>query len=170
MNEPIEMRYLCDTRNNKRIVYDPFHSHTATHFNDAPDLKDLVVQILSHRDIDGEYLGFDVDMGKPVGNMDVVDVNTDDEIIYAKRKNRDEYVPFVKNRLPQQCSYVSIALKQLDDDSYELQSAWIGEFESPPFPEEKSATAESVPFWNQHAFVWGSQGIQEDTITNRCPW
>ena len=164
------MRYLCETLDNKRILYDPVHSHTATHFNDAPGLKDLVVQLLSHRYIDGGPLGFDVDMGNPVGNKDVVDVNQGDEIVYAKRKNRAEYVSFIKNRQPQPCSYVSISLKQLDPTSYELQSTWIGEFESPPFPGDKSATRESIPFWNRHAFVWGTQGIQEDTITNQCPW
>ena len=170
MNESDGMHYLCHTQNNNRVLYDPLHSHTATHFNDAPDLKNLVIQILSSRDIDGDYLGFDVDMGKPIGHMDVVDVTADDEIIYAKRKNRDEYVPFVKNRQPKPCSYVSLALKQIDADNYELQSAWIGEFESPPFPGEKSATAESIPFWNRHAFVWGSQGIQENTLTIQRPW
>lgn len=102
--------------------------------------------------------------------MDVVEVTPDDEIIYAKRKNRDEYIPFVKMRKQQPSSYVSLALKRLDNGNYELQSAWIGEFESPPFPEKIDATVESMPFWDKHAFVWGTQSVQEYTITMQCPW
>jgi hypothetical protein len=65
---------------------------------------------------------------------------------------------------------VSIALRKYEQTKYELESAWIGEFDSPPFPEEADATAVSIPFWEKHAFGWGSQGVQEDSITHQRPW
>lgn len=164
------LSYLCTSKNGLDIYYDPIKSHTATHFNDASGLQQIVKDLLQEYDIQNDYEGFDIDAQKVVGVKDVVDVNEGDELIYAKRINRNEYVPFVINREPQPCSIVSIALRKYEDAKYELESAWIGEFDSPPFPEETNATAESVPFWEKHAFVWGSQRVQDNTITRQRPW
>jgi hypothetical protein len=162
--------YLCTSKNGPDIYYDPVDSHAATHFNDAPGLQEIVKDLLQRHDIQNEYEGFDIDAQTVVGVKDVVDVNEGDELIYAKRINRNEHVPFVMNRKPQPCSIVSIALRKYEDGKYELESAWIGEFDSPPFPEEGHATPDSVPFWDKHAFVWRSQGVQEDSITHQRPW
>ncbi len=162
-------QFLCTSKNNKDVYYDPIHSHAATHFNDAPELKDVVIEIITNKDLLGNKIEFDKDMSRVVGNMDVVDVDSTDDLLYAKRKNRNEYVPFTKSRTAQPTSFVSMGLI-LKDESYELTSAWFGGFESPPFPGEASATQDSIDFWNKHAFVWGSQGVQEETITYTCPW
>ena len=154
----------------RAFYYDPINSHAATHFNDAPRLKGIAVDVLSRRNVRTNPLEFDIDMKMSIGNKDVVDVDEYDEIVYAKRKNRDEYVLFVKNRYPQPCPYVSISLRAHGHDSYLLPSTWIGEFESPPFPGESSATSESAAFWNRHAFVWGGQGIQDGSETAVRPW
>ena len=170
MNLTAQMQPLCDSRNGKRVMYDPVYSHAATHFADAPGLAEVVIEIISNRDLYGEKIEFDTDMGRIIGEMDVVDVNERDDILYAKRKNRDLYVPFVKNRSRQPTNLVSIGLLWRDGSHYELTSAWFGELESPPFPGEEGAGRESIDFWNIHAFVWGSQSVQEDTITPVCPW
>lgn len=165
-----DLEFLCNSKNGRQVVYDPIHSHATTHFNDAPQLKDVVIEIISAKELHNEKYEFDTDMGRIIGNKDVVNVHETDELLYAKRKNRDEFVPFVKNRNPQPTSLVSMGLVLQEDESYLLTSAWFGEFESPPFPGEAIATPESVPFWNKHAFVWGSQGVQDDTVTSICPW
>lgn len=165
-----KLQFLCLSSNGRRVSYDPVHSHAATHFHDAPQLKDVVIEIIEAKELVGDKYEFDTDTGRIVGDMDVVDVDESDEVIYAKRKNRDEYVPFVKNRSTQPTQLVSMGLVLQNDGTYELTSAWFGEFESPPFPGESSATAESAHFWNRHAFVWGSQGVQENTITTARPW
>ena len=77
---------LCTSANGMKIVFDPINSHTATHFKDAPQLKNLVSELLSSMHLEGELIAKDVDMGRIVGNSDVVEVNNDDEIVYAMRK------------------------------------------------------------------------------------
>lgn len=95
-----------------------------------------------------------------------------DDIVYALRKNRQEqgYVPFTKSRKAQLNSHVSMHLNKIDSDNYELASAWIGEMDSPPFPEDPNATADSSEYWSKHAFVWGSQEIISGSEQIVCPW
>jgi hypothetical protein len=163
---------LCRSRNGKHVYYNPINSHAATHFTDTPQLKELVIEVLKNRDLNDDNLEFDIDMGRVVGTTDVVEVDDADEIVYALRKNRAEqgYVPFTKSRKGQPDSFISIALVANQDGSCELSSAWIGVWDDPPFPQEPHAPPESKVYWSKHAFVWGSQEIEEGTETSDCPW
>lgn len=163
---------LCLSKNGKRIVYDPVDSHTATHFNDAPTLRAIAEQLLSSMSLKDDLIAKDIDMGKVVGNSDVVEVDEKDEIIYAMRRNREDqgYVPFTKSQSTQPSTKISIYLVKKDSDTYELSSIWIGEYESPMFPQMSNATADSVPYWKKHAFVWGSQEVIPGSILEECPW
>jgi hypothetical protein len=164
--------YLCDSSNGKHVTYDEVDSHAATHFNDKPELKKLVTAILSGKSLSEPIVTMDVDMGETIGTTDVVEVDESDEIVYAIRIKREDqgYVPFTKSRVVQESSHVSLYLIEKDSTTYELSSAWIGEFESPPFPQMPNPTAESIPYWTKHAFVWGSQKIEPGTAINICPW
>ncbi len=158
--------------NGKRVVFDPVHSHAATHLKDAPTLRALAKELLSNMSLEGDLIAKDVDTGKVVGNSDVVETDDKDDVVYARRKNREDqgYVPFTKSRSPQPSTKISIYLVKKDDENYELSSVWIGEYESPMFPQMSNATAESVPYWSKHAFVWGSQEITPGSILAKCPW
>jgi hypothetical protein len=163
---------LCQSANGKRIIFDPTGSHTATHFDDAPGLRDLATELLAGMELNEPIIARDVDLGRTIGNTDVVQVNESDEIVYAMRKYREDqgFVPFTKSRPAEPSNFVSIYLTRCDDSTYELQSAWIGEYESPPFPQMENATAESIPYWDKHAFVWGSQETIAGTERKDCPW
>lgn len=164
--------YLCTTANGIRIVFDPVHSHTATHFKDAPSLKHQVKNLLGSLVVVDDLIAQEFDMGKIIGDCNVIETDEKDEIIYAIRKNRRDqgYVPFTKSRTSQPCSLISIHLVKKTAETYELSSVWIGEYESPMFPQMENATAESIPYWRQHAFVWGSQEIIPGTELSQCPW
>ena len=164
--------YLGNSANGRRISYDAVNSHTATHFNDTPGLRELVVSVLSGRELSGPIVTLDIDMGEPIGTSDVVEVDETDTIVYAMRLKREDQgrVPFTKSRPAQPCSHLSMYLIEKDHDTCELASAWIGEFESPPFPEMANATPESIKYWSRHAFVWGSQKIMPGTMIEHCPW
>ena len=163
---------LCITANNMKVVFDPTNSHASTPFKDSPVLKKLTVVLLENMDIEGDLIAKDFDMKRTVGNTDVVDINEKDEVVYAMRKHREDqgYVPFTKSNASQPSNLISIYLVKKSEDTYELSSVWIGEYDSPMFPQMSNATKDSIPYWSKHAFVWGSQEIIPGTERPDCPW
>lgn len=151
------------------MYYDPSDSHAATHFADALGLKELTREITARTVLHGDVMFFDTDMGRAVGNTDEVTNDEDDEIVFAKRRNRNVYTSFNKSKRSQPCSVVTTVYKKQNDESYELASAWIGSAGSPSFPGEPDETPESKPYWLVHSPVWGSQEIQPGTETTVCP-
>jgi len=163
---------LCRSANGKPIYFDPVGSHTATHFEDAPGLRQVTIEALQTQNLVQPLEVMQIDMHRPIGVTDVVAVSDADDIVYAMRKLREDqgWVPFTKSQSSQPCSLLSLHLKQRSDGSYELASVWIGELDSPPFPQMANATAESVPYWHKRAFTWGSQQIIPGSECTDCPW
>jgi hypothetical protein len=155
--------------NGKRITYDPAHSHASTHFADTPQIRPYVKQIIEQTDVSGKNMEFDVDTGVILGMSDLVVTEKNDEIVYAIRKNRDRHMRFTKSQRAQPSSMIAISLTRLDDNTYDLYSAWLGT-QTPPTPNSPHANLKSKPFWSTHALVWGTQKILPGTETTRCPW
>lgn len=171
-NKP-QQKLLCVSKNGRRVTYDPVHSHAATHLEDTPQLKELVAEVVSRMNLNGEEIKTHVDLGRIVGTCDVVEVDEMDDIVYAMRKNREEDgpVPFTKTREATPCSSVAVHLVPQPDGSYELSSAWIGVFEEDePFPGSPDATEKSAEYWRHYAFVRGSQEVIPGTETTERPW
>lgn len=168
----INLEQLCMSANHKLIMFDPIHSHTATHFNDSPGLRDIVINIISKEKLTEPVIAKDIDMGKNIGDSDVVEIDESDDLIYAMRKNRENqgYIPLTKSRTSQPSRLVSIYLVRKNKSTYELLSTWIGKYDSPPFPQMDNASDESIPYWNKHAFVWGNQETIPGTEIFNCPW
>lgn len=168
------LELLATNNTGSTIYYDSVNSHAATHFKDAPELKDLVKGILMELELHNQEFVGHIDMKQVVGTMDVVETDDTDEIIYAIRENRgnDGLVPFTKSRKGNPCQYVSLHLIPKGEHSYELSSAWIGTFskDDAPFPESPRANEHSINFWSRHAFVYGSQEIIPGTETTVRPW
>ena len=157
------------SKNHAAVVYDPDGSHAATHFTDTPQLKELVREVIAATTTTGQQMWFEADIGRVVGVSSLVETDTTDDIVYAKRVNRDTYTRFTKNREPQPSSIVTVALTPIDKEGYELSSAWIGPV-GYSFPDDPNAVPESREYWAKHALVWGTQEIQAGTETKRCPW
>lgn len=157
------------TKNNRLVYVDTKGSHAATHISATPDLlalvKDLIAGLMATRD--NIYL--DKDMGRIVGLSDLVETDERDEILYAKRLNRDNYTRFVRHRKAVPTTKVTVVLHKDAKGDYELWSAWIGAA-VPQFPGDANETAESKPFWRRHALVWGNQAIQAGTEVTDWPW
>ena len=160
---------ICRTANDKAVYYDDETSHAATHLTDTPQLYKLVQDFLSTQNPVEASIFMDHDAGQIVGNTDLVAVTDTDDIVYAKRLNRDNFTKFVRGLRPVATSYFTIVLYRDGSGDYELASAWIGTT-CPTFPDDPKATPESKPFWDKHALVFGNQAIQEDTLTDVCPW
>lgn len=171
----IDLVPIGKSQNGIDVLYDPVYSHAATHLEDTPDLKDLVSEVISALELNGQEIKAHFDMGRIVGTDNMIDVDGTDEIVYGARKNRlhEGLVPFVKNREPQPCPYVTVLLVPKADATYVLLSAWIGVYDEEndePFPQSPDATPQSAEFWSKHAFVYGSQEIIAGTETAERPW
>lgn len=165
--------HFATSKNGIPVVYDPVNSHATTHFEDTPQLKSLVKEIVEGLELNGDSVATHIDMGRIVGKCDVVDIDENDEIVFGIRKNREDdgLVPFVKHRDGDPCSTVAYALI-FKGDRYVLTSAWIGVFDKDdvPFPESSRATERSAVFWRTRAFVYGSQEIIDGTESKTAPW
>jgi len=160
---------IGQTKNGKTVYVDTEGSHAATHIADTPGLVGLVREVVTQLEPTQDNVYIDKDMGRQVGMSDLVETGTHDEILYAKRLNRENYTRFVLNRTAQPTSMVTVILRKDTDGNYELWSAWIGPA-SPQFPGDEHETPQSKPFWQKHALVWGNQAIQPSTEKNEWPW
>ncbi|MCA9318485.1 hypothetical protein KDA06_02490 [Candidatus Saccharibacteria bacterium] len=158
------------SKNNVSVWYDATSSHAATHLRDTPGLTELVIEITQGLTLTDNYYQLHTDMGRVVGPSDLVPTESSDEIVYAKRLNRDTYTVFNKSKSPQPSSLVTTAYQRHNDNTYELISAWIGPSDSPSLPGTERETPGSKEFWTKHALAWGTQDIQPDSLTTRCPW
>ncbi len=161
--------FLAFSRNGVEVTYDPLHSHAATHFEDTPQLKVLVRRIIEQTDLDEEPKEFETNVGRIVGHSDLVETTDNDDIVYAKRKNRDTYARFTRTQSPQPSEWVTVRLEPFGDSTYNLYTAWVGRI-APPFPGNENETPDSRSFWATHALAWGTQEIQIGTETKECPW
>ena len=168
--------FLATSANGIGVYFDPVGSHTATHFADTPQLKDLCKEIIEKTSLERDLIEFETDMGRTVGETDAIVNDPGDVIVYAKRKNRDEFTPFNKSQGPQPSKFVTIALQKQSDGEYELLSAFISPGDtlagepSPPFPGQEHEAPNSKDYWSKHSLAWGTQEIQENTLTSTCPW
>lgn len=171
----MNLEFLALTKNNKKVFYDPIHSHAATHLEDTPQLKSLVIEALPDIILDDGYREFEeleVDMGRVIGNTDGVDIDPGDKLVWAKRKNRDNYTVFNKSKSPRPSTFITMSFSRPANNSYILETAYIsdGQGYSPPFPGDPNETPDSKEYWSKHALAWGTQEIQEGTLIEKCPW
>lgn len=165
----MQRKFLEKAKNGCDVYVDMEHSHAATHLSDKPELLDLAKEMVSEVAPERDYERYEKDFGRPIGTSDLVTTTDVDEIVYAKRLNRDIYTCFVKNRTPEPTSFLVVHLEKVGEKEYELATVYAGR-EVPPFPGDPFETKESKSFWAQHALVWGRQAIVPGTETAECPW
>lgn len=167
-------KLICKSKNGVEVFYDTLHSHASTHLKDTPNLMDVVTEVICEIELNGEEISNHFDMKRIIGSCDVVETDASDEIVYAMRKNHEDdgLVPFTKSQSGPKCTYVALHLIPNANGSYQLSSAWIGKFDvdDEPFPQSHNATKNSKSYWNNHAFVWGSQEIILGSYTTIKPW
>lgn len=109
------------------------------------------------------------DWGSPIGESSCLRLRASDVPIYARLKGRNVFGKFVRDRLPEQSSYLTIQLKLVCGE-WRLVRVFVGEH-APAFPGDPNAAKGSRAFWATHAMLWGS--IPVDKVNNspfiRCP-
>lgn len=136
-----------------------------------PGVEQLLPEALSRiESFERQFLVEEVDFGRPVGETICVTTVAGDEIVYAQRPKRFGLSRFVKNRVPEPSSVVTVILKRDDREGvYVLITAFVGSA-APPEPWDRNATEESVVFWSSHALIWGVEPTIPGTETRECPW
>ncbi|MDO8600753.1 MAG: hypothetical protein Q7R73_04040 [bacterium] len=162
-------KFIGNTKNGFAVYFDSLGSHAATHFMDTPELFFLVVEALADSEPEEKLIRFEKDMGRIIGSTDLFEIQSGDDIVYAKRISRNKYTPFVKNRSPQPTPYITLELQKSGDKEYNLYTAYIGRL-TPSIPGGEDETPESRSYWAKHALIWGTQAIVPGTETKECPW
>jgi len=163
------LTFLCKSKNNIDVYIDLESSHASTHIKNNPKLVSYAKKIVQNYVITKDIDRFETDMGFSVGVMDLVETNGEDEIIYAKRNNRDKYTRFVKKRKPETTSIVTTDIQRNSDGKYFVYTVYTGRL-TPKFPGDEKEEPNSKGFWSTHALVWGNQKIQAGTETTLRPW
>lgn len=161
------MKKLCQSRNGEEVFYDVDKTNIKLHILENPKLIEHIKEAVEQSDIFGEKVVLEVDLGRIVGTTSMVEITEEDEIVWAKRKGRDKYSKFVKNREATPTDKV-VAILFKKEGGYLLWSGWCGEL-LPQEPDDDGGTRTSREFESTHALVFDEKIIQIDTLTTVDP-
>ena len=163
-------KYVIAKSPNGYDIYVDLITSSAGHcLSRQPYLINLIKEVLMPMHLKGPNVSIEYDMGRVIGNTEIVTTSDKDAIFYAKSKNQNSFSRFVKNRSMSPTSQLTIILERDGDNNYELSDTWIGQ-NSPPFPGDGKETKLSKSYWESHALVMDQQVIQSKTITKVCPY
>lgn len=111
----------------------------------------------------------EVDFGFTIGVTTCVKVKPTEEFVFAQRGNRPWLSRFVKNRQAEPTQFLTMTLEKTQNGVI-LITAYIGRKIGPEPGDTRWATPESNARWQTHALVWGSEKVNESTITTDVPW
>lgn len=111
-----------------------------------------------------------VKFNKIIGKSGVVAVNDEDDIYYARRKNRKGLSKFVKDRVGEDIDVLTIVLKKdvNTPNQYILITAFFGYIVGPE-PFDKHSTKQSLQYWKGHALVGDYFDVDDSTVTTIPP-
>jgi hypothetical protein len=151
-------------------IYINLISSPAGHYlSRRPYVINLIKEVLAPAKLKGPRIIIERDMGRPIGNTDIVATSDKDTIYYAQAVKTDVFSRFAKNRYPIPSSTLTIIVVLDEDGNYEVIDTWIGP-SSPAFPGHPNATDDSKDYWQTHALVQDSQAIQSRSITKTWPY
>ncbi len=155
------MKFLGESKNGQKVFTEVENTNVGLHIIENPELLDLVSELIRQSEISGENVGIEYDFGKVIGKTSCVETTDEDEVVYAKRKQRDSFSRFVKNRQLEDTTLVSAVFFK-KEYGYLLWSAWCGALvQTSPDSEGRMKTSEG--FWRNHALVYDKELIQEDS-------
>ncbi len=163
-------KYTITESDAKYHVYINMISSNAGHYlSRRPYVINLIKEALTNKPLNGQRVIVEVDMGREIGNTDIVSTQDNDNIYYAKPIKNDTFYRFAKNKYPHPSRKLSIILIKDAEDQYEIVDTWIGPLK-PPFPGDTNESSDSKQYWQEHALVHEAQMIQTKTITKICPY
>jgi hypothetical protein len=163
-------RYVITlTRNGKTIYVNLINSSAGRYLNRQPYVITLIRDVLTPIKISGVRVAIERDMGRVIGNTDIVETNETDTIFYAQPQKKNFFSRYAKNRFPAPSHKLTVILEKDTQGDYEIIDTWIGPC-SPPFPGDVNETVKSRSYWENHALVLDIQAVQPKTLTKDCPY
>lgn len=113
---------------------------------------------------------------EPIGISSLINTDEHSKIVYAKRKERNIYTRFVKNRKGCITNSFVVVLNRTrnNNNQYLLVTMFPGNgaYKEPEDPtiSTKRELIESLLFWENHALVFDESTIDTSTITPVCPY
>jgi len=131
----------------------------------------LIPEIVSRVTLptDGSRLASQTSLGRVVGQSSLIStkkIGLSETAWFAIRKSRMKASLVVPNASPVDTDLVSIVANLVEKNSYELVTAWYGEFApkepwDPDLADDLSAYEESINFWCRHALVYDPEVMDE---------
>jgi len=147
------------------------NDETWKHLEAHPGILDLIPEIASKVSLptDGSRLAFQTSLGRAVGQSSLIKtqkIGLSETAWFAVRKNRMKASRVVLDASPVDTDLVSIVANPVEKDSYELVTAWFGEFApkelwDPNLTDDPSAYKASINFWCRHALVYDPEVMDE---------
>jgi hypothetical protein len=134
-----------------------------------PQVINLMKEALASTKLKDAVIVVEKDMGRVIGNTDIVKTTDKDTIYYAQPVKQTVFTRIARNRYPAPSRKLTMHLKQDKAGNYEIINTWIGP-SSPPFPGHVDEKANSKTYWQNHALVQDAQKLQSQTITKTCPY
>ncbi|HEV2403686.1 MAG TPA: hypothetical protein VGS08_05815 [Candidatus Saccharimonadales bacterium] len=163
-------RFVLAQTDSENVVYVNLISSPAGHYvSRQPHVIGLIRELLASIDLSGTRVVVERNMGRTIGNTDIVETSEKDTIYYAQPLKTEVYSRYAKHRYPQPSQTLTIVAVRDDVGDYEIQDTWVGAA-CPAFPGDEHATAASKAYWQTHALVPNVQVIQTKSITRECPY
>lgn len=160
---------LAQSKNGNEIYINLISSPAGRYLSRRPYVINLIKEVLAPMNLRGPKVTVEHDMGRIIGNTDIIETSEKDTIYYAQPNKAKVYSRFAKNRYPQPSHMLTIILNKDEEGNYEVSDTWIGTTR-PPFPGDDQETENSKSYWQTHALVQDAEAIQSRTITKTCPY
>jgi hypothetical protein len=160
---------ITSTNAGDEVFVDLIKSPAGITISRQPHIVNLAKELLRTVNPKKRNATIEFDLGRNIGNCEIVETTDKDYIIYAKPVRQSDFRRFVRRRNPEQTSFITITLHHHSDGSYELYDAWFGR-NVPGLPGSETETDASKTFWENHAIVLDGYPLQNQTITTTCPY
>jgi len=111
-----------------------------------------------------------------IGFSEMVEINEDEDVFYAKRIGRSTYTKFVVGKQNKEVNKCVICLKQnqISNKEYFLITMFPGEF-TVREPEDAAirdiiTLKATLKFWQNHALNFNPETVDTSTIVKECPY
>lgn len=155
--------------NDHQVYINIINSAAGRCFSRQPHLVGLAKGVVESLELTGSTLRVTHDLGRTIGNTNIVATRDVDQIFYAQRLKQSEVLRFVKNRSMEPSSELSIVLHKDSEGNYELTDVWVGPA-CPSFPGAADESKDSKMYWQTHALTADSESISSQSVTSVCPY